>query len=88
MEIERHSKILKYSLKYVTYKLQYPNGNEIIETKTIEDFRTHYHTEDNIFSISRKCGVFIFKRRTSRTKHPFPEGTKLEYMSEVKACDI
>ncbi len=80
----RNSKILKYSFVYVTYKLIYPNGDQIIETNTLKDFRSKYHTEDIVFSHIKKHGFLEFKRRISTTKHIFPVGTELHYISELR----
>lgn len=87
-EIDRHVDLIKYSQKIITYKLRYPDLSEIVETKTVNDFMNLYKTDWNIFTIARRDGIFIFKRRTSRTKHPFPANTALYILNEVKGCDI
>lgn len=87
-EIDRHKDLIKYSQKITTYKLTYPDGSELIETKTINDFINHYKTDWNIFVVARKEGKFIFKRRTCRTSHPFPPKTELYILDEVRGCDV
>ena len=87
-EIDRHKDLIKYSQKITTYKILYPNGFEVVETKTITEFMETYKTEYNIFIDSRRNGKFIFKRRTSMTKHPFPPNTELYIINEVRGCDV
>jgi hypothetical protein len=87
-EIARHHDLIKHSQKITTYKILYPDGSEIIETKTITDFMKTYKTEYNIFVVARKEGKFIFKRRTSMTNHPFPAKTELYILNEVRGCDV
>ena len=87
-EIDRHKDLIKYSQKITTYKLVYPDGNENIETKTINDFIDTYKTDWDIFVVARREGKFIFKRRTKRTKHPFPPKTELYILNEVRGCDV
>lgn len=87
-EIDRNKDLSKYSQKITTYKLLYPDGSELIETKTIDEFMKTYETDWNIFVIARKEGKFVFKRRTSRTKHPFLPNTKLYILNEVRGCDM
>lgn len=87
-EQEREKRFVDQSTIYVTYKLVFPKENILEETSTLKQFQLKYNTEDNIFSQSKKYGYFTFKRRTSRTKHPFPEGTELHYISEKRACDM
>jgi hypothetical protein len=86
-EIDRHKKLPKYTQKYITYKLVYPNGEEFIETKYINDFITTYKTDWNIFVVARNEGKFVFKRRTSRTSHPFPTKTELYILHEIMGND-
>ena len=87
-EIDRHKDLIKYSQKITTYKVVYPDGSELIETKTIDDFMKTYKTDWNIFVVARKDGKFVFKRRTSRTSHPFPPNTELYILKEIRGCDV
>jgi hypothetical protein len=87
-ELKHHDKLMTYSLNYVTYKLKYPDGSETIETNTLKDFQSKYNTEDNVLSQARINGVFIFKRRTSRTSHSFPLKTELHFISDQKAYEL
>jgi hypothetical protein len=87
-EIARNNNLVKHSIKYISYKILYPSGLEITETRTVNDFINTYKTDWNIFTVARKNGRFIFKRRTSKTKHPFPVNTQLFILNEIKGCDV
>jgi hypothetical protein len=87
-ELDRQNKLPSFSIKHITYQLSFPNQTQKIETMTVKDFMSQYKTDWNIFSVAREQGQFIFKRRTARTKHPFPENTILTIISEVKDCDL
>jgi len=87
-EIDRNKDLIKYSQKITTYKILFPDGNEIVETKTITEFMDVYKTEYNIFIDARRNGKFVFKRRTSMTKHPFPPNTELYIINEIRGCDV
>lgn len=82
-EKNRGSAIGLRSLKYVTYRIVYPNGDEKIETKTLKEFVATYNTQDMVFSRIKKEGMIVFKQRENMTKHVFPSGTLLYYISEV-----
>lgn len=81
-------KLKKHNVKHITYELIFPDNSSKIETKTVNEFMESYNTDWNIFSVARTEGCFVFKRRTTRTKHPFPEKTKLYILSEIKECDM
>jgi hypothetical protein len=82
-----HKKLIKYSLVDVTYKIVYPNGDELIETNTLQDFQKKYITQDNVFSYIRKNGSMTFLQKINVSKHVFPTGTKLYYISETRMID-
>jgi hypothetical protein len=87
-EIDRHKDLIKYSTKIINYRLSFPDGSNRTETKTVNEFMETYKTDWNIFTVARKEGKFIFKRRTSMTRHPFPPKTELSIIEETKACDV
>ena len=81
-------KIGKFHTIFVTYKLKYPDGEERIETKTIIDFRNTYKTQDIIFSHIKKYGTLKFLQKKNISKHLFPTGTEISYISEYRAIDV
>lgn len=87
-ELNRSKNLIKYSQKITTYKIVFPCGKEIVETKTISEFMDTYKAEYNIFIDARRNGKFVFKRRTSMTKHPFPPNTELYIINEIRGCDV
>lgn len=87
-EINRNKKFPKYTTKIITYNLLFPDGNSKIETKSVNEFMNEYKTDWNVFTVARKEGKFVFKRRTSRTNHPFPANTELYILKEEKGIDL
>jgi hypothetical protein len=87
-EIKRHKELIKHSRVFVTYKILFPDGSESIETKSIGEFIDHYKTDWDIFTVARKEGKFLVKFRSKRTKHPFPIGTQISILKEVKEIDM
>lgn len=83
----RNEILPKYSLVLVTYKIKYPNGDEIIETNTLKDFQEKYNTQDIVFSHIKKHGVLRFLQKKNVSKHTFPTGTELHYISECRWVD-
>jgi hypothetical protein len=79
--------LAKYNVVYVTYKIIYPNGEEVVETNSLQDFQKKYITQDNVFSYIRQNGVMVFLQKKNVSKHLFPTGTKLYYISETKGID-
>jgi hypothetical protein len=75
------------SLKYVTYKIVYSNNIEIIETKTLKEFIECYNTQTMVFTKMKKHGYVTFKQREGITKHLFPNGTIVYYISESSYAD-
>jgi hypothetical protein len=83
-EIKRSKDLLKYSFIYVTYKLKYPDGLEVVETKTLKEFQEKYKTQDTVFGKIKREGSMKFKHRPGMTKHVFPTNTTLHYISEIR----
>lgn len=83
-----HKDLVKHSIIYVTYRIVYPDGNEVVGTDSLQDFQKKYITQDNVFSYIRQNGVMTFLQKKNVSKHLFPTGTKLYYISETKAIDI
>lgn len=70
-----------------TYKIIFPNGEEMIESMSLNNFVRKYNTDDFIFRKMRKNGVYTFKHITKLSKHPFPRGTNIEYISESRTFE-
>ena len=87
-ELSHRRNLINYSLVYVTYKLIYPDGVEVVETNTLKDFQSKYKTEDVIFAYIKRDGKYKFKRRISTTKHIFPVGTEIHYISEIRGNEL
>jgi hypothetical protein len=86
-EKNRDTNLHKYSLVLVTYKLKYPDGTEIIETNTLKDFQEKYTTQDIVFSHIKKHGFMKFLQKKNISKHVFPTGTEIHYISECRWID-
>lgn len=86
-EIQRAIGVGKRSQVYVTYKLSFPDGEQLIENKTIGEFMDQYKTDWDIFVVARNEGKFVVKFRSKRTKHPFPIGTEISILNESKGCN-
>lgn len=87
-EKNRNAFLPKYSLVLITYKLKYSDGNEIIETNTLKDFQEKYNTQDMVFSHIKKHGFLKFLQKKNVSKHVFPTGTELHYISECRWVDM
>jgi hypothetical protein len=66
----------------VNYKIIFPNGDELVESKCIKHFMEKYKTDDFIFRKAKKNGSYLFNRVTKLSRHPFPRGTVIYYISE------
>jgi hypothetical protein len=87
-ELRKQKFMLENGFGIITYKIEFPNGSEIIESNTLKNFLLKYNTEDNIFRKLRTNGGVTFKRLTKRTNHPFPIKTKIYFISEIRTFDM
>lgn len=71
----------------VTYKIIYPDGDELIESKCFKDFIRDYKVGDFILSYIRKNNYYVFNKVTKLSKHSFPKGTEIHYISEFRTFD-
>jgi hypothetical protein len=66
----------------INYQIEYPNGQIINESNSLKNFIEKYNTDDFIFRKARMFGSYTFNKVTKLSKHPFPKGTKIYYISE------
>lgn len=84
-EKNRNIQTGKINSRIITYRITQPDHVSFIDTSTIGEFIKKYQLETTIISQARKQNnQFLFKRRTSRTKHPFPENTIITILNEER----
>jgi hypothetical protein len=71
----------------INYKIVFPDGNIIEESNSLKNFILKYNTDDFIFRKARKNGYYLFNKVTKLSKHPFPRGTKLYYISDTRTFE-
>lgn len=86
-ENNRNKQTGKINSRVITYRITQLNKIPFVNTSTIGTFIKKYQLETTVISQARKQNnQFLFKRRTSRTKHPFPENTILTILNEQKGA--
>ena len=80
-EIERNRKKVENGIRQITYQIVIPGSPIITETLSSKKFRIKYKTDDSVFTSLRVSGIYIFTRRTIKTKHLFPLGTIIKKIS-------
>jgi hypothetical protein len=86
-EIEKIKYIKTNGRSLITYKIIYPNGLEVIESKCLKHFMNQYKTDDFILLKARRNGSYVFNKVTKLSKHSFPKGTEIHHISEFRTFD-
>lgn len=81
-EKERNNFVKQQNTQIITYQIIQPNVNNIYDTSSIGEFVKKYKVETTLIAeAKRNNNKYIVKRRTSRTKHPFVEGTVIKLIT-------
>ena len=80
-EIERNRKKTENGIRQITYQIIIPELPIVTETLSSKKFRLKYKTDDYVYTRLRIDGMYVFTRRTTKTKHEFPVGTIIKKIS-------
>lgn len=82
-EEARHKYVGGLKRKYFNLEITQPDGSKITDIVTYSELLSKYNIEATIAALFLKRGEYIIKKRTSMTRHSFPNRTLLKNLGYV-----